>query len=63
MVIGLREFLADGTPLRNLRGSLQELVDSHAKVGLINSAIHDRDGQRIPSKWRTTVSNITFRLL
>jgi len=63
MVIGLREFLADGTPPRNLRGSLQELVDSHAKVGLINSAIHDRDGQRIPSKWRATVSNITFRLL
>lgn len=50
MVIGLRGFLADGTPLRNLRGSLQELVDSHAKVGLINSAIRDIDGQKLPSK-------------
>ena len=55
MVIGLRGFLADGTPLRNLRGSLQELVDSHAKVGLINSAIRDREGQRMPSKWGDAV--------
>jgi hypothetical protein len=50
MVISLRGFLADGTPLRNLRGSLQELVDSHAKAGLINSAIRDRDKRRWPSK-------------
>jgi hypothetical protein len=50
MVIGLRGFLADGAPLRNLRGSLQELVDSHAKVELIHSAIRDMDRQRMPSK-------------
>jgi hypothetical protein len=55
MVISLRGFLVDGTPLRNLRGSLQELVDSHARVGLINSAIRNREGQRMPSKWGDAV--------